>query len=359
VCKKARCGSGQVLDEVKKVVPKNYIIPKLPGHAFVRMFVIAAICLTFFPVKSQQKTQTKKTDKENDVIRTNSNLVSLDFRVKDKKGKSVTDLKAEDFTVIENGVRQKIDFFDSTLVATNPSTPASVPTATPADTAPPPPSLPRNIVALVLDGQTTESTNLKAVRDGIVSYINDHLSSNDSVALFGISGGLQLLQPFTQDRAKLIATVQKGSGVSTGSKTTEQRDINASIQTLRDQLAAAPTDPVVTATGGSAAAQIMISKRVLEQYLQLRSALSIQQTRPILASLAAICEGLRPMSGKKTIIMFSQGFVAPQVLDWQVQSTIDIANRANVMIYIIDSTGLKGGTPQSGAHVPNSALSGI
>ena len=57
--------------------------------------------------------------------------------------------------------------------------------------------------------------------------------------------------------------------------------------------------------------------------------------------------------------MFSQGFVAPQVLDWQVQSTVDIANRANVSVYIIDSTGLKGGTPQSGSLVPSSALSGI
>src|SRR5688572_14283451 len=57
--------------------------------------------------------------------------------------------------------------------------------------------------------------------------------------------------------------------------------------------------------------------------------------------------------------MFSQGFVAPQNLDWQVQSTIDIANRANVAIYIIDSSGLTGGTPQSGALVPSSALSAI
>lgn len=338
---------------------QNNMFLKQSAHALLRMLVTVAMCLAVVPVKSQQKTQTKKSDSQEDVIKTNSNLVSLDFRVKDKKGKSVTDLQAADFSVTENGVRQNIDFFDSALGATNPSPPANVPSVTSTETAPPPPSLPRNIVALVLDGETTESSNLKAVRDGIVSYIRDRLTSNDSVALFGISGGLQLLQPFTQDKAKLIAAAQKGSGVSTGSKTSEQRDINASIQNLRDQLSSAPTGPVLTAAGGSAQAQVMISRRVLEQYLQLRSALSIQQTRPILASLAAICEGLRPISGKKTIIMFSQGFVAPQVLDWQVQSTIDIANRANVMIYIIDSTGLKGGTPQSGALVPDSALSGI
>ena len=116
---------------------------------------------------------------------------------------------------------------------------------------------------------------------------------------------------------------------------------------------------MATAAGGSALAQVMIWRRVLEEYVQLRSALSVQQARPILAGLAAICEGLRPIPGKKTLVVFSQGFVAPQALDWQVQSTIDIANRANVAIYIIDSSGLTGGTPQSGALVPSSALSAI
>src|SRR5213595_2153744 len=219
--------------------------------------------------------------------------------------------------------------------------------------------MPRNIISLVLDGQTTEGANLKHVREGVTRYIRERVQDSDSVALFAISGGLQLLQPFTQDKAKLISAVEKADGISTGSKTSEQRDIAQSMATIRDQLAAAPTGEITTPAGGSAAAQAMISRRVLEQYVQLRSALSTQQTRPILAALAAICEGLRAIPGKKTLVMFSQGFVAPQALDWQVQSTIDIANRANVAIYIIDSGGLTGGTPQSGALVPSSALAGI
>src|SRR5207244_10353297 len=89
------------------------------------------------------------------------------------------------------------------------------------------------------------------------------------------------------------------------------------------------------------------------------STLGAQQTRPVLAALAAISEGLRAIPGKKTLVMFSQGFVAPETLDWQVQSTIDIANRANVAIYIIDSGGLTGGAPTSGALVSGSPLGGL
>src|SRR3989442_773948 len=140
------------------------------------------------------------------------------------------------------------------------------------------------------------------------------------------------------------------------------RDINAKIAALREQSSGpslASVNSQAGAAAAGAAAEAMIAQRVLEQYLQLRSVLTLQQTRPVLAALAAICEGLRSLPGKKTLVMFSQGFIAPQALDWQVQSTIDIANRANVAIYIIDAVGLTGGTPQSGAIVPASGLAAI
>src|SRR5260370_33318130 len=132
---------------------------------------------------------------------------------------------------------------------------------------------------------------------------------------------------------------------------------------MRERIASGPELEGGPAPGrgfnGSAAAQALIARHVLEQYLQLRSSLSAQQTRPVLAALAAISEGLRSIPGKKTLVMFSQGFVATEALDWQVQSTIDIANRANVAIYIIDSGGLTGGAPTSGALVSGYPLGGI
>jgi len=323
----------------------------------LNLLLTLGFCLSALPVQSQEKKETKKSADQDDVIKVTSNLVNLDVIVKDKKGKAITDLRPDDFTVTENGVRQNIEFFDSALAApdgpTKPTTVANGPLPRQ------PSGFPRSIIALVLDEQTTEAANLKQVRDGTLKYVRERVSDNDSVALLSIAGGLQLLLPFTQDKTKLISAVEKAYGSSSTSKTSEKQDISENIANLRDQLASGPTGPITTAAGGSAAAQAMISSRVLEQYIQFRSALSVQQTRPILAALAAICEGLRPIRGKKTLVMFSQGFVAPQVLDWQVQSTIDIANRANVAIYIIDSSGLTGGTPQSGALVPASALSGI
>ena len=327
------------------------------GIRALSLLLTSAIFLAAIPAQSQDNKQTRSGEDQDEVIKVASNVVSVDVMVKDKKGKAITDLRAEDFVVSENGVRQNIEFFDTTLAGSNER---EQPSSTSVLTAPRPPNgLPRNIITLVLDGQTTEGANLKHVRDGMTKYIRERITDTDLVALFAISGELQLLQPFTQDKGKLIAAVEHADGTSTGSKTSERRGINDSIATIRDELAAGPTGVVTSPAGGSAQARAMILRRMLEQYVQLRSALSSQQTRPVLAGLAAICEGLRGIPGKKTLVVFSQGFIAPQSLDWQVQSTIDIANRANVAVYIIDSSGLTGGTPQSGALVPSSALSAI
>src|SRR5260370_39193319 len=122
---------------------------------------------------------------------------------------------------------------------------------------------------------------------------------------------------------------------------------------MRERIASGPELEGGPAPGpgfnGSAAAQALIARHVLEQYIQLRSSLSTQQTRPVLAALAAICEGLRSIPGKKTLVMFSQGFVATEALDWQVQSTIDMANRANVAIYNIVYGGLTDEAPTARA----------
>src|SRR5216684_860033 len=116
--------------------------------------VISMLFLSSVPTQAQQKKEPKKSGDDN-VIKVDSNLVSLDVIVKDKKGKAVTDLKPEDFTISENGVPQKIEFFDSTLTtneAPQPTRPND-PTQPSNDSIRPksrtPNGFPRNIIALV------------------------------------------------------------------------------------------------------------------------------------------------------------------------------------------------------------------
>jgi VWFA-related protein len=311
---------------------------------FVASFLIAIL---FGSVAEAQQTG-------DEVIRTKANLVNIDVIVKDKKGKYIPDLKAEDFTIVENGVAQKIEFFDAPLTRTETKT-----TTTPgAETrTPAPATAPRNYVALVLDSQTTDITNMKPVREGMLKYLREQITDEDVVALLSVSNVLQMLQPFTQDKSKLIAALE-GLTVNSTSKTFEVKDNAEQINALRQELTAgAPAGEIpMTGPGGL---RLMILQRMIQQFIRLRTALSLQQSRPILAALAAISEGLRPIPGKKTLVLFSQGFITPEVLDWQVQSTIDIANRANVAIYIIDSAGLRGNAGSSNAPVPSTPMAGV
>ena len=298
---------------------------------------------------------------DDEVVRVKSNLVNIDVLVKDKKGKYIADLKAADFTIFENGVQQKIEFFDAPLLGVTNRTSTTAATGEVKTDPGAPATVTRNYVTLVLDSQTTDITNLKKVREGTIKYVREQITDSDVVALLSVTNGLQLLQPFTHDKTKLIAALENlGSGAN--SKNFERQDIADNINKLRGELQVAneaPTTAIQSPAGGSNAARIMIMRTVLAQFIKLRTALSVQQSRPILAAIAAICEGLRSIPGKKTLVLFSQGFVTPAVLDWQVQSTIDIANRANVAIYIIDSAGLKASAPTSGALGGTSPLSGI
>jgi len=293
---------------------------------------------------------------EDEVVKVKSNLVNIDVIVKDKKGKYISDLKAEDFVVNENGQPQKIEFFDAPLAHAETRKAGEAGVIEPSV----PTTAPRNYVSLVLDFQSTDITSLKGVREGAIKYVREQVTDADAVAVLTVTHGLQLVQTFTQDKARLIAALEK-LGASPDSKNFERRDVGENIANLRDSLSGAPatTGNITTNAGGSAMARVMIMQRVLAQFIQLRTALSLQQSRPVLAALAALAEGLRPIPGKKTLVLFSQGFVTPAVLDWQVQSTIDIANRANVAIYIIDSAGLRGAATESGSYIPSTPLGGI
>jgi VWFA-related protein len=326
---------------------------------FSNLRLSAQVCVLAFLLLLMHAAHVQAQEQE-DVVKVKSNLVNIDVIVKDKKGKYISDLKPEDFTITEDGHAQKIEFFDAPTVRIEVHKSGdTVAAAPPAAAEIAPATATRNYIALVLDSQTTDFTNLKPVREGMIKYIREQVSDSDVVAVLSVTNGLQMLQSFTQDKAKLIASLDKLG--SPDSKSFEQKDIAENIASLRDFLNNAPTATagISTNAGGSEAARIMIARAVLAQFIRLRTALSVQQARPVLAALAAIAEGLRPIPGKKTVVLFSQGFVTPAVLDWQVQSTIDMANRANTAIYIIDSAGLRAGAPASGALVPGSPLAGV
>src|SRR5437868_13598152 len=63
-----------------------------------------AVAASVFGVSSQQKPA-------DEVIKVNTTLVSVPVIVSDHNGRYVPGLKPEDFAILQDGIRQKIDFF--------------------------------------------------------------------------------------------------------------------------------------------------------------------------------------------------------------------------------------------------------
>src|SRR5215213_1092762 len=195
-----------------------------------------------------------------DVVKVKSNLVNIDVIVKDKKGKYISDLKPEDFTVSENGVAQKIEFFDAPVTRTETRKPGETVAAAPAAPA----TATRNYIALVLDSQSTDFTNMKPVREGAIKYVREQVTDADAVAILSVTNGLQMLQPFTQDKTKLIASLEKLG--SPDAKSFEQKETAENIANLRDFINNASSAPITSNAGGAEAARVLIAQHVLQQF---------------------------------------------------------------------------------------------
>ena len=166
------------------------------GETEVNPYKSAFICVLMLLAMTARAQEPQE-----DVLKIKSNLVNIDVIAKDKKGKYISDLKPEDFIITENGVPQKIEFFDAPL-SRKPG--EAVVGAPAAETA-----APRNYVSLVLDYQTTDITNLKQVREGAIKYVREQVTDSDVVAVLSVTNGLQMLQSLTQDKAQLIAALEK------------------------------------------------------------------------------------------------------------------------------------------------------
>ncbi|HEX4945440.1 MAG TPA: VWA domain-containing protein [Blastocatellia bacterium] len=151
---------------------------------------IAVVVLLAFVVSLSAQDKPKQEPKE-EVLRVDTTLVSIDVAVTSKTGsRSPANLKAEDFVVYEDGVRQKVENFAATEAPFN--------------------------VALLVDtsGSTKAETDLlkKAAR----RFLNE-MRPQDRIAIIELNQRVSVLEDLTSDRDKLehaIDFLQPGTGTA-------------------------------------------------------------------------------------------------------------------------------------------------
>ena len=305
--------------------------------------LLVAAALAPLPARAQQTAGS--------TVKTNVDEVLLDLIVRDKKGKPVTDLKAEDISVLDNGARQTITSFR--LVSGSDALNSSG-VKTPLD-----PLRQIRLVTLAFEAMT-EADQRKLARTAAIDLIKGDQGTNVYYAVVVINTQLFVLQQFTRDKAALTKAIERATGGLSGSSFTSESDAiqaelrrNLGGENGADQpgnlLAAATQTAMQAVNNGSDALQARLAQVMLSM-LRLDAGVAGYGTRLTLSALRALVDGQRSIPGRKSVIYFTTGMRLPPELDTPFRSLMSTANRNNITFYSVDTRGVMTTSQNAGAR---------
>jgi VWFA-related protein len=276
-------------------------------------------------------------------------LVQVDAVVTDKSGRYVTDLRAEDFEIVEDGKVRAIANFR--YVDGGGASQAATPEAAAAAGAPattPAPTEARTLAIVIDDLSLTFEANVRT-RTALDRLVDQQLAPGELVAIVRTGGGMGNLQQFTSDKRFLKAAIAgvpfnlAGRGAMVSAVTTGETASATGAASVAQGGGAdggPPSDP-----GGAAIAAMQASLAGLERRLERQRQVSV--ALGTLSALEAVVQALARMPGRKSLLFVSEGFVLGDSRDdalrvrARVRDVIESANRASVVIYGLDAAGLR------------------
>ncbi len=310
------------------------------------------LLLTFFITANSAFIQAQNPQKDDDKITLSASEVVLDIVVRDKKGKIVKDLKASDFEVFEDEVRQDVTSFrlvarDTTTVADTRKDPTTSTTVTPTTAREPFANV--SLIALVFDRLSPNARSL--AHKAALSFVDESLKPDDLATVCAVDLSLRVLQPYTSDAQLLRQAIDRAAAASTSTFTAAgagqqtRGEIEDRMESLRNQSSApsggGPGSTSSTAVNGQAIAEMKLAEmnlRTLEVFDMLERD---QQGYATTNALLAVVNSLRNVPGRKSIIFFSEGVAIPPAVQAHFRAVINAANRANVSVYTVDAAGLR------------------
>jgi VWFA-related protein len=299
----------------------------LPKALAARALAAPLVCLcALAPLTGvalgQGQTKNRQQAPDEDVVRVSTSLVQVDAVVVDKDGRAVTDLRPEDFRLVEDGKPRTITEFSfvSTAGAATPlsgpkppeSNPRAVEGSAPAPPARLAPGRARRTIALLVDdvGLSFESTAY--VRKALTKFVDEQMQPGDLVAVIRTSGGAGSLQQFTSDRGQLRAAIERLRWYPVG------RGGVAAVETMypEDQ-----DDVGLLLRGNRASTKIDAS--------------GFEHFGGSVGALGYVVRGLGRFPGRKSVVLISDSFPAAGAL----KGITDEANRTSVVIYTMDPRG--------------------
>ncbi len=297
---------------------------------------LVQIALLVAPLASQDQDYVFKAQTE---------VVLVNVTVRDKSGNLVRDLKAQDFTVQENGKTQHVASFDIENTDTVPSTDvAQVPlmkandASTSGASAPAPADTKaqvkdRRLIVLFFDLSSMEPDEVDHAVTAAEHYVDNQMVPADLVSIVSLGNTVTVNQDFTSDHAQLKKILQgfnagSGQGFEAGSTGT---------------------------TGGT--------QDTGQSFTADDTEFNIFNADRRLEALRTIAKQLEHVDQKKSLIYFSSGLDRTGIENQsELRAAVNAAVRANLAIYTMDIRGLQaivaGGEAQNASMRGSSVYSG-
>ncbi len=269
------------------------------------------------------------------------NEVMVDMMVTNRHGHPVKNLKASQLQIFDNGRPRKI----TSLRLVRHSVRLTRMQWRQAGFRHVPPAVYHqrfNLIALVFDSLGAGARIM--ARRGALHFIRHDLDSGDYVAVFQVTGALELIQPFTCDKARLVQAVRLATSLPSRQTIHAWKQYDTQEQSLLRtegmmELGAAKnvTSPIM---------KLSIATYVMDQEFMADSAYSrarMHQLRRSWRSLNALHDlvrTLRVFPGRKSLFFFTQALDVNSTTDTYYQHLIGESNRSNITFYTVDASGL-------------------
>jgi VWFA-related protein len=321
--------------------------------AVLTMGLTGAVLAASFVGEAQQPTPTRPAG----TVNTGVSAVLVDVVVRDKRGMAVKDLQPADFEVLEDGVPQTIASFrgifedSSGPGAAAEAAPAAAPAASAPAVGPRPDPKELPVTALVFDRLSPEAQGLAV--HAAKSYFGgkNRQEAPTYVGVFSIEGSLRPVTPFTRNVEQIekgLDEMQSRASASFGIDREHKRQVDQQAEASQQTVDAATSAGGGGGAGmGSSAATAQLAQMESRMLTNFEALERDQQGYSQVNSLFAIIEALRPLPGRKSVMLFSEGVSIPPAVLRLFAGVIDAANRANVSIYTMDAAGLRAESEQA------------
>jgi VWFA-related protein len=177
------------------------------------------VCLPATRAQNPRKEEAARDDR----LIVTTTLVQVDAVVTDKKGNQVSNLRPDDFEVVEGGqVRPIVGFSYVALDSKSPKSAAITnPVPSVRETAPPQlhalrPENVRRAIAIVVDDFGLSFESIARSRAALAKFVSEQTEPRDVIAVVRSSGGVGSIQQFTSNKTELLATIRSLCFYQTG-----------------------------------------------------------------------------------------------------------------------------------------------